>query len=766
MTNIIYDVTNFAALRALTGTNLSGKKHVAYKSSATDYLGGVFQWDGSDLSAEVAEDSEELNYVVPTAKLADGSQGAFVRLGPMRPLEQWNLKDFPGADWDAKLAYALANLDDGAKLVIPSIDDWMVFEDNHVIDVSYATGRDIYIDNHAQLQFWGTGYFLTIKNADNVNTTQQMHRAVVKDLFLVPDPASHWGSSGGVRIQNAMHTVLINPRIIRFGLAGVNLHNKRTAESTVWTEQCRLYGGYIAGNRIGLLGDQDTYVLGAAKSHCRSQRGTQIRATWFSAQWGGSGADWPTEASRGVEDERRTLIQIEDVSWYHGILQCGLGLKRNNTTGIYLKGGAAPGSFWHVEGESFKNIYSGVRGIHLETTALNQSRLSGCQGSITIMSIGEGEVEEEEGVQSTSVPILDERTGVTGAAAEFGDLRIRGSFFFETPTPDNGVLYRLLPKESVTTDADDFTVRLDGWVDTDNTVMAQEWVTHAKEGGYKNWTKQIFSPTLKIATNAYGTTVPAGLECLPYNENPLYKTALLTADGVNYLDITEDHACVVRVFLDSSSTLHQVLGGRPGQTLTIYTLDTNLIIGNNGAPSADGSFQMANAEDWYAAGVYACRTFIYVYHSTKGWFWLDRGGTPSDTGQSDRVRESYFTHTQLKALRATPRSLVAAPGSGYATILTGVQFYKASGTEYVVAGDNDIELRYTDGSGHLFATVECTGFLDQTTAQHRYVYPALTEVTPVDDAAIMAVMAGTGEITTGTGSLNFRAFYRRIKLGW
>lgn len=696
---------------------------------------------------------------IPLDKTANDQLGAALgRRG-------WLLSQFAGADADTQLENALLTLDHREEIIIPAQEDWLIFEGNHVIDLSSASGRDIYLDNRAPLRFSGTGYFLTIKNADNTGTSQTMARGVVKNLYLAPDPDSHWGNSGGIRIQNCVHTILINPRIFRFGLAGVNLHNLRTNGANVWTEQTRIVGGYIAGNRINVLGDQDT-AYGDPAVYKRSQRGTQILGTWLSPSWNPGGDDWPTEQSVGEDSERHVLVQIEDVSWYHGHFYFGMGLKRNNSTGIYMKGGSASGAYWHVEGESQKGTYTGVRGLHLETTEIGQPRFSGCTGSITIISIGDGAVDEDEDTETTSVPILDERTGLTSAAAEFGDLRLRGSFFFEPPQPDNGVVYRLLPGESALSDANDVTITLDGWMATDNTIQGEEWVVHDKDGGFKDWEKQIFAPTLRLSTNAYGTDVPAGVECLVYNQNQKSVTALSEDAGVYYIDIGEDHSNVIRLYLDATAKLHQVRGGRPGQRLTIFSLNSYPIIAHAGV-AADGQFQLIGDKDWYASGTYAARHFEYVYHAAAGWFWLDVGGTPSDTGEANQSRESYWTSDQLKTLRAKTRTLIAAPGPGYAVVPTGIQFwFDAGNTGYTVAGDNDIEIRYTDGSGHLFYTLECTGFLNQTTDQFRFCYPASTEVVPVENAAIIATMAGAAEIADGNGTLRFRAFYRRLKLGW
>jgi hypothetical protein len=125
---------------------------------------------------------------------------------------------------------------------------------------------------------------------------------------------------------------------------------------------------------------------------------------------------------------------------------------------------------------------------------------------------------------------------------------------------------------------------------------------------------------------------------------------------------------------------------------------------------------------------------------------------------------------QLRTLRASPLTCIPASGAGYANVLVGIQFwYDYATAALTVAGDNDLEARYTDGSGALLGTLECTGFLDQATDQTRWLYPTTTAgITPVEKAVIVLKMAGAAEITgsSATGTLNFRAFYRRIEMTW
>lgn len=129
-----------------------------------------------------------------------------------------------------------------------------------------------------------------------------------------------------------------------------------------------------------------------------------------------------------------------------------------------------------------------------------------------------------------------------------------------------------------------------------------------------------------------------------------------------------------------------------------------------------------------------------------------------------------ITSAQVLALFATPRSVVPAPGVGFAIVPSLVQIHKPAGTAYAgIAAGEDLVLKYTNAAGAQCSTViSSTGFLDQATAQTRVSrFPATTGataggVTPVDNAAIVLHLL-TGEIITGTSSLHVRVWYDVIK---
>jgi hypothetical protein len=115
-----------------------------------------------------------------------------------------------------------------------------------------------------------------------------------------------------------------------------------------------------------------------------------------------------------------------------------------------------------------------------------------------------------------------------------------------------------------------------------------------------------------------------------------------------------------------------------------------------------------------------------------------------------RTAQLSLTAAQVKALRATPQALVAAPGEGFALQLLGgtvIYDYTAVFTE---TADN-LVVRYTNGSGAAAsAVIETTGFLDQTADQIRPIVP-VNDAAIAGNAPLILHNNGDGEFG-GTGS--------------
>lgn len=139
-----------------------------------------------------------------------------------------------------------------------------------------------------------------------------------------------------------------------------------------------------------------------------------------------------------------------------------------------------------------------------------------------------------------------------------------------------------------------------------------------------------------------------------------------------------------------------------------------------------------------------------------------------------KTAQVTITAAQLKALNATPQTLVAAPGAGFYAIFDGATIELDYGTAAYagIAAGEDLAIRYTNGSGAIVGQCEATGFLDATADAVRRVMPfcgggtpaspAASDITPVANAALVLHMT-SGEITTGDSPLYITIAYRILK---
>ena len=134
----------------------------------------------------------------------------------------------------------------------------------------------------------------------------------------------------------------------------------------------------------------------------------------------------------------------------------------------------------------------------------------------------------------------------------------------------------------------------------------------------------------------------------------------------------------------------------------------------------------------------------------------------------DQCVDVTIATAAVKALNATPQTLVAAPGADKAIVFKGaVLFMDYATTAYDgIHADEDLSIKYTDENGLELANCEATGFLDQESDQVRYALPTTqasgsTAITPVANAAVVLHML-TGEIATGDSPLKIRTYYRVV----
>ena len=128
--------------------------------------------------------------------------------------------------------------------------------------------------------------------------------------------------------------------------------------------------------------------------------------------------------------------------------------------------------------------------------------------------------------------------------------------------------------------------------------------------------------------------------------------------------------------------------------------------------------------------------------------------------------DKFLTETNVKALKLTPITLVAAPKTGYHLIFCGALIHKPANTDaYAAPGaGDDLSIQYTDENGLAVGGCETTGVMDQTTVQTRWVNrynaaSANSAIVPVTASPlILCILAN--DIVDGNGLLHVRTFYK------
>jgi len=128
-----------------------------------------------------------------------------------------------------------------------------------------------------------------------------------------------------------------------------------------------------------------------------------------------------------------------------------------------------------------------------------------------------------------------------------------------------------------------------------------------------------------------------------------------------------------------------------------------------------------------------------------------------------------LTNAEIKALRGSPKDLVAAPGSGYFLELVSAVLILDYGSNALTESTDDLVIQY-DGGQDATAAIEMTGFIDQT-ADTVAVIPAATIAAVasanVANDALELFNTGDGEFGGNAGAdttMTVKIAYRIHKL--
>lgn len=136
-----------------------------------------------------------------------------------------------------------------------------------------------------------------------------------------------------------------------------------------------------------------------------------------------------------------------------------------------------------------------------------------------------------------------------------------------------------------------------------------------------------------------------------------------------------------------------------------------------------------------------------------------------------KYAEVTVTSAELLALRATPKTLVAAPGTGKLLEFVSAVLLLDAATAYAEnAGGSNLGVRYNNTTGDLVSqTIESTGFIDQATDQMTVALPVIDPIVAkavCENTPLVLHNVGAGELVTGTGVLRVKVAYRVHTTGW
>lgn len=114
----------------------------------------------------------------------------------------------------------------------------------------------------------------------------------------------------------------------------------------------------------------------------------------------------------------------------------------------------------------------------------------------------------------------------------------------------------------------------------------------------------------------------------------------------------------------------------------------------------------------------------------------------------NQVASVSLTNAEMLALRATPKTLVAAPGAGYMLEFVSAQLFFDYTAAYTETADN-LAVRLGDGSGTIVSqAIEATGFVDATADTMTNALPkidAIVSKTNGENKALVLHNTGDGE---------------------
>lgn len=138
-----------------------------------------------------------------------------------------------------------------------------------------------------------------------------------------------------------------------------------------------------------------------------------------------------------------------------------------------------------------------------------------------------------------------------------------------------------------------------------------------------------------------------------------------------------------------------------------------------------------------------------------------------------RYEYGTITNAEIKALRATPKTLVAAPAAGKVLEFVALALFLDYGSNVLTESADNMAVRYTDGSGGIVSqAIEATNFIDAAADTYTNALPKIDSIhakTACDGKALVLHNTGDGEYAGNAGGdtiIRYKIAYRVHSAGW
>jgi hypothetical protein len=142
-------------------------------------------------------------------------------------------------------------------------------------------------------------------------------------------------------------------------------------------------------------------------------------------------------------------------------------------------------------------------------------------------------------------------------------------------------------------------------------------------------------------------------------------------------------------------------------------------------------------------------------------------------GADLKFTEVVIANADLKALRATPKTLVPAPGNGKMLEFLSAVLVLAAGSNALTESTANLAVKYQNAAGvQVSQTIDTTGFIDQTTHQVTYALPKIDPITArtgCENQPLVLHNLGAGEIAgnaANDATLRVKVSYRVHNFGF